>query len=138
MASTQNDGVLVHGGIADLGPMLFVDVYRTTHRYIIEPAYAVDERIRANPRHLPKDAEFLFSLTKHEFVRVTLNGETHYGYFVMYERDGRLTLRAQDQPKPDKSYFRKSVTEASLIEKFHVDVLGNLYPAPPEKRRDLA
>ncbi len=139
VANTQNDGVLVHGGIADLGPMLHVDVYQAEHRYIIEPAYAVNDRIRARPLHLPKDAQFLFSLTKHEFVKITLRGEKHEGYFVMYESDGRLTLRAQDQPKPDKSYFRKSISDASLIEKFHVDILGNIYPAPPEKnRRDLA
>lgn len=138
IASTQNDGVLVQGGIADLGPMLHVDVYRAGQRYIIEPAYAVDDSIRVKPRHLPDNAEFLFSLTKNEFVRITLRSERYEGYFVMYESDGRLTLRAQDQPKPDKSYFRKSVADAALIEKFHIDVLGNRYPAPPEKRRDLA
>lgn len=138
VASAQRDGVLVHGGIADLGPMLHVDVYRSGHRYLIEPAYAVDDSIRAKPRKLPTDAEFLFSLTKHEFIRITFRTERHTGYFVMYESDGRLTLRAHDQPKPDKAYFRRSVADATLIEKFHVDVLGNLYPAPPEKRRDLA
>ena len=63
---------------------------------------------------------------------------TYEGYFVMYESDGRLTLRAHDQPKSDKNYFRKSVTNAASIQKFHVDVLGNIYPAPPEQRRGLA
>ena len=56
----------------------------------------------------------------------------------MYESDGRLTLRAHDQPKPDKDYFRKSVGSAKRIQKFHVDTLGNIYPAPPEKRCGLA
>jgi len=30
------------------------------------------------------------------------------------------------------------IKTALSIEKFNVDVLGNRYPAPPEKRRDLA
>ena len=30
------------------------------------------------------------------------------------------------------------VKTALSLEKFHVDVLGNIYPAPPEKRRGLA
>lgn len=30
------------------------------------------------------------------------------------------------------------VKTALALEKFHVDVLGNFYPAPPEQRRDLA
>jgi CRISPR-associated endonuclease Csn1 len=30
------------------------------------------------------------------------------------------------------------VKTAVSIEKFHVDTLGNIYPAPPEKRRGLA
>ncbi len=30
------------------------------------------------------------------------------------------------------------VKTAIALEKFHVDVLGNIYPAPPEQRRGLA
>jgi len=71
-------------------------------------------------------------------VAITLGDTTYQGYVVMYESDGRLTLRSHDQPKPDKDYFRKSVASAKRIQKFHVDVLGNTYPALPEKRRGLA
>ena len=128
----------VRGGVADLGEMLHVAVYRHEKKHLIEPVYAVSKKLRVASSCTPDDAEFLFSLTKNDYVRITLGDSCHEGYFVMYESDGRMTLRAHDQPKPDKEYFRKGVASATRIEKFHVDVLGNLYPAPPEKRRDLA
>jgi CRISPR-associated endonuclease Csn1 len=138
LASTQKSGVFVRGGVAELGDMLHVDVYRHGKRFLIEPAYLVDDKQRVKPTNLPADSEFLFSLTKHDFVRVTLGNMVHEGYFVMYESDGRLTLRAHDQPKPDKTYFRKAVSGATQIEKYHVDILGRRYLAPPGTRRDLA
>ncbi|MGC2518457.1 MAG: type II CRISPR RNA-guided endonuclease Cas9 [Burkholderiales bacterium] len=138
LASTQKGGVLVRGGVADQGEMLHVDVYRHGNNFLIEPAYAISEEKRINPPRIPQEAKFLFALTKNDYVKATLGDVTHEGYFVMYESDGRMTLRAHDQPKPDKEYFRKGIAGASRIEKFHVDVLGNLYPARPEPRRGLA
>ena len=138
LASTQKSGMRVRGGVADLGEMLHVAVYRHVKKHMIEPVYAAGKEIRVVSSYMPGDAEFLFSLTKNDYVRITLGGICHEGYFVMYESDGRMTLRAHDQPKPDKEYFRKGVASATQIEKFHVDILGNLYSAPPEKRRDVA
>ncbi|MCB1960165.1 MAG: type II CRISPR RNA-guided endonuclease Cas9 [Rhodocyclaceae bacterium] len=138
LISTQKGGMKVRGGVAELGDMLHVDVFRDGKRILIEPAYMAHNSVRIAPSSIPDSAEFLFSLTKNDLVAVTLGDITYQGYFVMYESDGRLTLRAHDQPKPDKDYFRKSVASAKRIQKFHVDTLGNIYPAPPEKRRGLA
>jgi CRISPR-associated endonuclease Csn1 len=77
-------------------------------------------------------------LTKNEFVEVQLGDELFRGYFVMFESDGRMTLRAHDQPQPDKKYFRKGIGGARLIRKLNVSVLGHIYPALPEVRRGLA
>lgn len=138
LISTQKGGMKVRGGVAELGDMLHVDVFRDSKRILIEPVYMAHNSARIAPSSLPDTAEFLFSLTKNDLLAITLGDTTYQGYFVMYESDGRLTLRAHDQPKPDKDYFRKSVASAKRIQKFHVDTLGNTYPAPPEKRRGLA
>lgn len=138
LISTQKGGMRVRGGVAELGDMLHVDVFRDGKRILVEPAYMAHNSARITPSSVPDSAEFLFSLTKNDLVAVTLGDVTYQGYFVMYESDGRLTLRAHDQPKPDKDYFRKSVASAKGIQKFHVDILGNIYLAPPEKRRGLA
>jgi len=135
---TQNSGFLVRGGIADLGEMLLIDVFRGPNGYVVIPRYgAASEKIRGTVP-APADATFCFSLNKNDLVEVDTGSEIVRGYFVMYESDGRMTLRAHDQPQPDKKFFRKSVAKAHALRKFHVDILGNVYPAPPEVRRGLA
>lgn len=135
---TQNSGLLVRGGVADLGDMLHVDVYQGQNGYIVIPRYgAVLARIRGT-EPAPEGARFCFGLTKNDFIEVDTGSDIVRGYFVMYESDGRMTLRAHDQPHSDKRFFRKSVTKAKALRKFNVDVLGNVYLAPAEVRRGLA
>ena len=138
LKTTQNMGALVGNAVADLGGMLYVDVFKKGDRYFLVPAYGIPENKRINPIIPPEAAEFLFSLTKNDLLEVTLGAKMTRGYFVMFESDGRLTLRAHDQPQPDKNYFRKSVSNATKLVKFNVDVLGGVYLTPPEQRRGLA
>lgn len=136
---TQNSGLLVRGGIADLGEMMFIDIFeQETGGHFVVPRYKGDVSKMRNPISAPDGSLFCFSLVKNDLVEIELGGEKVRGYFVMYESDGRMTLRAHDQPQPDKKFFRKSIANAKSIKKFNVDILGNLYPSPPEKRRDLA
>ena len=138
LVTTQKAGARVGDAIADLGEMLRVDVFHTGSRYLLVPCYAIPESHRINPLVAPDNAEFVFSLTKNDFVEVTFGSDSTKGYFVMYESDGRVTLRAHDQPQPDKLYFRRSVSTATTLKKFHVDVLGELHPASRELRRGMA
>ncbi len=139
LISTQKGGMHIRGGVAELGPMHHVEVFRTKKNgFLIKPAYIANDKVRIGIETELEDAAFCFALTKHEYVEISLGTTTYSGYFVMYESDGRLTLRAHDQPIPDKNYFRKSVKLATDIRKFHVDVLGNIYHAPPEPPRGLA
>lgn len=121
--------------------MHHVDVYLHNGGYFIAPAYVLDiaKNRQIRPPEPPSSAVFQFSLSKNDYVKITLGSIVHEGYFVMYEKDGtRITLRAHDQSMPDRKYFRKAVTNAKLMRKFHIDLLGNIYPAPPEQRRGLA
>ena len=136
--STQRTGLQLKNAIADLGPMMGVDVYRIGKEFFFDPAYPARVSARLNVKKIPEEAQFLFFLTKNHFVQIEIGGEITRGYFVMFESDGRMTLRAHDQPKGDKKFFRKSVTAAINIIKFNVDLLGHIYPAPPEQRRGLA
>jgi len=134
----QKVGMKVRNGVSELGPMLRVNVYKRAQKHIIEPIYSADMSTLIQRTEVPEDAQFLFSLCKNEYVRIQIGKKSYFGYFVQFESDGRLTLRAHDQPIPDKKYFRKSVASAVSIEKFNVDVLGNIYLAPPEQRSDMA
>ncbi|UZG48663.1 type II CRISPR RNA-guided endonuclease Cas9 [Caldimonas thermodepolymerans] len=135
---TKETGAFVGTGVADLGEMLRVDVFRHERRYVLIPAYAMPLDKRINKNQPPDGAEFLFSLTKNDLVEVTIGSTTTRGYFVMFESDGRLTLRRHDQPIPDRSYFRKNIANATRLQKFHVDILGRVFLAPPEKRYGVA
>lgn len=136
---TQNSGLLIRGGIADLGEMIAVDIFKQkSGGFKVVPKYqAFPEMIRNSPASL-EDGMYCFTLTKNDFVEVEFGVELVRGYFVMYESDGRITLRAHDQPQPDKKFFRKSIAGIRNISKFNIDILGNLYPALLETHRDLA
>jgi CRISPR-associated endonuclease Csn1 len=124
---TQRSGMRVRGGVADLGDMLRVDVFKNGSAYELIPRYVAANFFGQRPEPSPGSI-FLFSLSKNDVVKVHMSGQVPViAYFVLYESDGRLTLRAHDQPQPDKKFFRKSVASALLIEKYHVDVLGKVY-----------
>jgi CRISPR-associated endonuclease Csn1 len=136
---TQNSGLMLRGGIADLGNMMWVDIFRhETQGYSVVPRYQASvDKIRGVLENRT-GYTFCFSLTKNDFVEINIGGETVRGYFVLYESDGRMRLRMHDQPQLEKYFFRKSITSAKSITKFHVDILGCIYPASPEKPHDLA
>ena len=92
---------------------------------------------------------FIFSLYPNDLARVTLKGKgSILGYFRGYggpPNPYNITLMIHDRNKNGHERANEKgeipsigVKTALSIEKFNVDVLGNLYPAPPEKRCDLA
>ena len=106
--------------------------------------------------------DFYFSAYPNDLVKVTQrSGEVIFGYyrschsgtaaisialhdrFAFGERTTSLALHRKNPEKPlpnDKLGLIESVgvKMAANFEKFHVDVLGNIYPAPRERRRGLA
>ena len=125
--TTQKNGFLVQSGVADLGEMSGVDVYKLEDGFFIDPVYPTPSARRVAAKELPKSAALLFHLTKNELIQVNAGNSTTVGYFVMYETDGRVTLRGHDQPVVDKKFFRRSIANASEIRKLNVDVLGHIY-----------
>lgn len=136
---TQKSGAYIRNGVAELGEMLGVEVYRQNGGYHVWPLYAAKPGCYFTHIKPPdKSSEFCFTLHKNDLVKIEFGREAILGYFVMYESDGRMTLRAHDQPRPDKKFFRRSVAGATSISKYHVDVLGRIYKAQMEVRRGLA
>jgi CRISPR-associated endonuclease Csn1 len=151
-------GIPVRGGIAKNDSMLRVDVFSKGGRFHLVPVYVAD-LARAKNGKLPnraiiqgKDEEqwtiiddsfrFEFSLFPNDLVRVQLKDAVRLGYFAGCDRStGCIHLWAHDR----SSEFGKDglirgigVKTALAVEKFHVDTLGNIYPAKPEPRRGLA
>ena len=147
-------GIPVRGGIAKNDSMLRVDVFTKDGRFHLVPVY-VHHRVNSLPNRAIvafKDEEewtliddsfgFCFSLHPNDLVRITLKNEHHLGYYASCDRStGTISLWAHDRNQlvgKDGLIRSIGVKTCQSIEKFNVDVLGNLYPAPPEKRRDLA
>lgn len=143
-------GIPVRGGIAKNDSMLRVDVFSKAGKFHLVPVY-VHHRVTGLPNRAvvgkkdesqwtPMDStyEFEFSLHPNDLFLLKVDGDAFFGYFSgINTNDGGLKYFPHDQ-KSVESLRKKGVSSAKEFRKFHVDTLGNVYPAPPEKRRGLA
>jgi CRISPR-associated endonuclease Csn1 len=143
-------GIPVRGGIAKNDSMLRVDVFAKAGKFYLVPVY-VHHRVTGLPNRAvvgKKDEsqwlvidsvyEFKFSLYPNDLFSLTIDGEALFGYFSGINiNDCGLKYFPHDH-KSVESLRKKGVSSAKDFRKYDVDVLGNIYPAPPEKRRGLA
>lgn len=154
MVIDKLSGIPIRGGIAKNDTMLRVDVFTKAGKFHLVPAY-VHHRVTGLPNQaivafkdedgwtlIDDSFQFCFSLYPNDLVRVTLKKESQSGYYTSCDRStGAISLWAHDRSQAvgkDGLIRGIGVKTALNIEKFNVDVLGNIYPAPPEQRRDLA
>ncbi len=155
MVIDKLSGIPVRSGIAKNDSMLRVDVFTKTGKFHLVPVY-VHHRVKGLPNRAVvafKDEDewtliddsfpFCFSLYPNDLVQVNQkNKPPILGYYASCNRStGAINLWAHDrnqQVGKDGMIESVGVKTALSIEKFHVDVLARIYPAPPEKRRDLA
>ncbi len=153
MVIDKLSGIPIRGGIAKNDTMLRVDVFTKGGKFHLVPVY-VHHRVKGLPNRaivaskdeaewtlIDDSFNFCFSLYPNDLVRVGLKNETILGYFSGCDRStGNIGLWAHDrnQSVGKDGFVRTGVKTALTLEKFHVDVLGNIYPAPPETRRGLA
>ncbi|GAB1394937.1 type II CRISPR RNA-guided endonuclease Cas9 [Rhodocyclaceae bacterium] len=157
MVIDKLSGIPVRGGIAKNDTMLRVDVFRHKKdgKFHLVPVYvhhAVAQELPNRAIVQGKDEEewtlideqnfdFLFSAHPNDLLRVALKQEVLTGYFSGCDRStGNIGLWAHDRNASvgKDGFIRTGAKTAIAFEKFHVDVLGNIYPAPPEQRHGLA
>jgi len=158
MVIDKLSGIPIRGGIAKNDTMLRVDVFKNKKdgKFHLVPVYVHHSVARTLPGQaiiqgrdesewtlIDDSFGFCFSLHSNDLVRVQQKGKSAIlGYYSSCHRGtGSLNLWAHDrnlQVGKDGMVEGIGVKTALSLEKFNVDVLGNIYPAPPEKRRDLA
>lgn len=156
MVIDKLSGIPVRGGIAKNDSLLRLDVFTKAKRFYLIPAYAHHRVAKTLPNctadgetQIDDSFEFRFSVHPSDLIRVTLNGgESILGYFKGYggpPNPSNVTLQVHDRNRNghrranDKGEIPSiGVRTALALDKFHVDTLGNIYPAPPEKRGGLA
>lgn len=148
-------GIPVRGGIAKNDSMVRVDVFSKAGKFHLVPVYVhhtVAESLpnRAVVAYKDEDQwtviddsfDWRFSLYPNDLVRITLKGESHFGYYAGCDRStGAMSIWAHDRNTvvgKDGLIRGIGVKTALQLERFEVDVLGNVFPARPEPRRGLA
>ncbi|MBI5920329.1 MAG: type II CRISPR RNA-guided endonuclease Cas9 [Betaproteobacteria bacterium] len=155
MVIDKLSGIPVRGGIAKNDSMLRVDVFAKGGKFHLVPVYVHHSVAKVLPDRaivafkdenewtlIDDTFAFCFSLYPNDLVRVTLKAESHLGYYASCNRStAAVNLWVHDRnTNIGKEGMLQSigVKVAHSIERFNVDVLGNIYPAPPEVRRGLA
>ncbi|MCF8176736.1 MAG: type II CRISPR RNA-guided endonuclease Cas9 [Burkholderiaceae bacterium] len=156
MVIDKLSGIPVRGGIAKNDSMLRVDVFTNAGKFHLVPVYVHHAVAKELPNRAVvafKDEEdwtqiddgfdFLFSLHPNDFIRITQKNKAPIlGYYASCHRGtGNLNLWTHDRNQKigkDGQIEGIGVKTAVALEKFHVDVLGNIYLAPPAPRRGLA
>lgn len=155
----KQSGIPVRSGIAANGDALRVDVFTKRNRFYLVPIYIHHRVLWQRDKTLPDRAivakkdetewtqiddsfTFVFSLYPNDLVQVSLKAKAPIrGYYGGVDRDnGRIKLWMHDRNKQisEDGGIRVATKTAIALEKFHVDVLGRIYPAKPESRRGLA
>jgi len=161
LLSTQKGGVLLRGGVADQASMLRVDVFEKGGKHYLIPVYQSDRLKKvellnraataAKPRDewtlIDETYSFKFTLNKNDAVLLKNRDREYFGYFAglnvataaidiaSHDNNANINLGKTWQGTWPGNGLKTGILR---FEKFNVDVLGNRYPAPPEKRRDLA
>lgn len=158
LLDTQKSGLPVRGGIANNGDMLRADIFEKGGKFFAIPLYVSDVAKgelpnKAVTRDKPESEwvvmdetyRFVFSLYSNDWVRVTVKGKPIIeGYYSAVSRStGALDIWVHDRNRRIGRTGKEGLIEgvgiktAISVEKFHVDMLGNLYPARNETRHPL-
>lgn len=158
MVIDKMSGIPIRGGIAKNDTMLRVDVFRHKNdkKYHVVPIYVHHSVATELPNRaiiaskdekdwtlIDENFDFQFSLYPNDLIRITQkNKPPILGYYGSCHRGtGNLNLWLHDR---NQAAGKKGAIEgvgvktALALEKFNVDVLGNIYPARLETRHGLA
>lgn len=151
---TRKSGLPVRHGIAKNGSMIRIDLFSKKGKFFAVPIYVADVARKELPNRavvaykpegewpeMDDTYEFMFSLYPNDWVKVLLKSEVKEGYFSGLDRaTGAISLWVHDrnQHVGKKGQWRGiGIKTAKLVEKYHVDLLGNLRRARNEKRKPV-
>ncbi len=155
LMDTQKSGIPIRGGIANNGTMLRVDIFTDGKKFHAVPLYvanAVKQELpnRAVVAFKPEEEwtvmdgnyRFLFSLHPNDWVNIQLKDKPIIeGYFAGLDRStGAISVWTHDRNQSvvkDGLIRGIGIKTALSLEKFHVDLLGRLYPVRQETRQPL-
>lgn len=150
----KQTGIPIRGGLAKNDSMLRVDVFAKAGKFHLVPVY-VHHRVTGLPDRaivahkdesewpqIDESYRFLYSIYPNDLLRIAQRTTAFVGYYAGCDRgSGNVNLWAHDRSLSvgkDGLFRGIGVKTALAVEKLNVDVLGHIYPAPPEVRHGLA
>lgn len=152
LLATQKSGIPIRKGIANNGSMLRVDVFGKGGKFYAVPVYVADAARSELPNkavvafkpesewpEMDETYTFMFSLHPNDWVCLRYrNAPSREGYFSGLNRaTGAIDIWVHDRnPAAVKNglYEGNGMKTALAVEKYHVDLLGNLHRVHAEKR----
>lgn len=155
--TVQKSGMPVRGGVANNGDMVRVDIFTDGKKFHPVPLYVADAVKNELPSHAvvafkPEDKwthmdekyHFLFSLYPNDWVSVVVkpNESPREGYYAGLDRStGLISIWSHDRNQSigtDGLIRGIGIKTANSLQKYHVDMLGNLHRVHQETRQPLA
>lgn len=154
LSTVQKSGTPVRHGIAKNGDMLRADIFTDGKKYYAVPLYVTDQvkpelpnraivAYKAEDQWILMDNRyhFIFTLYANDWLRITLKQQRIEGYYSSLDRStGAVSVWTHDRNHSigkDGLIRGVGIKTAVSLEKFHVDLLGRLYPADNETRQPL-
>lgn len=144
----QNTGVRINNGIADNGGMVRIDIFHKDGKNYIVPIYLSDvikDKLpdRAMVAYKPENEwrlidetyKFMFSFHSKDLIRIVSKNVIIFGYYISANR---ATAAIQEIIEHDSSKKYNGIgIQSATIEKYQVDVLGNIKPVHQETRLEF-
>jgi CRISPR-associated endonuclease Csn1 len=154
LLTVQKSGIPIRGGIANNGAMLRVDVFTKGGKFNAVPVYASDAAKAELPNRavvafkpegewtvMDESHQFLFTLHPNDWVCIRLKNESREGYFSGLNRatgNINLWLHDRNQTQGKQGMLEgNGIKTALAVEKYHVDLLGNLHRVHKEDRQPI-
>ena len=143
----------IRHGRVERGDMFRFDIWRDARgKYVCVPIFVADTKGKDDNNFKVPDSEFICSLHKDDYVRIStsnqviegyisqmqevIHGDKIYRYLALYTHDNHKTIVCKDdKSKAVPEIFRANVSDATNIEKFAMSLLGTPKPIKlPEQR----
>jgi CRISPR-associated endonuclease Csn1 len=155
LLDTQKSGIKIRGGIANNGDMLRTDIFTKGGKFYAVPVYVSDTVKTELPNRavvafkpeeewtvMDKTYQFLFSLYPNDWVCIRYkNKPAREGYYSgLHRGTGNIDLWVHDRNQSigkEGKLEGNGIKTSLAVEKYHVDLLGNLHRAHQEIRQPI-
>lgn len=167
LQKTVNDGVEINGGFAENASMVRIDIFEKDNKYFAIPVYVADVYKQKLPNKIAKankpyrdwpeldvSYKFKFSLFKNDLIKMKNGKGINFtpcdknaekktcvmdDLFVYYNSFDRATATIKIETI-DGHYSSRSVgiQNLGILEKYEIDVLGNIHKVENENRKEFS